>query len=324
MDLDEALRLLKGGPEGVKEWNRRQKVEAIPNLSGANLTAAHLSGANLNGAHLNGAHLNAVHLNGTHLHATHLSDADLSGADLSGAILMSANLRRAILSNADLRGVICGGTIFADVDLSVAKGLDSVMHLGPSHLSTDTLIRSQGKIPEVFLRDCGVPDTLIEYLPSLIRGMQPIQFYSCFISYSSKDTPFAERLHADLQAKGIRTWFAPEDMKIGDEIRDRIDESIQVHDKLLLVLSEASVNSEWVRNEVETALERERQQQGRTVLFPVRLDDAVMTAPVGWAGLIRRRRHIGDFTRWKDHDAYQAAFQRLLRDLQAVESVGKA
>jgi len=35
-------------------------------------------------------------------------------------------------------------------------------------------------------------------------------------------------------------------MKIGDEIRDRIDQSIRIHDKLLLVLSENSINSEWV------------------------------------------------------------------------------
>ena len=34
-----------------------------------------------------------------------------------------------------------------------------------------------------------------------------------------------------------------------------------------------------------------------------------------WAADIRRTRHIGDFSRWKDHDAYQQAFERLLRDL---------
>jgi hypothetical protein len=34
---------------------------------------------------------------------------------------------------------------------------------------------------------------------------------------------------------------------------------------------------------------------------------------------IRRTRHIGDFSRWKDHDAYQQAFERLLRDLKAKE-----
>jgi hypothetical protein len=36
-----------------------------------------------------------------------------------------------------------------------------------------------------------------------------------------------------------------------------------------------------------------------------------------WAADIRRTRHIGDFTNWKNHDAYQKAFARLLEDLKA-------
>jgi hypothetical protein len=36
-----------------------------------------------------------------------------------------------------------------------------------------------------------------------------------------------------------------------------------------------------------------------------------------WAAEIRRTRHIGDFRRWKDHDEYQKAFGRLMRDLKA-------
>ena len=40
-------------------------------------------------------------------------------------------------------------------------------------------------------------------------------------------------------------------------------------------------------------------------------------AEPGWPALIRNTRHIGDFTRWKEHDAHQVAFERLLRDLKA-------
>ena len=39
-----------------------------------------------------------------------------------------------------------------------------------------------------------------------------------------------------------------------------------------------------------------------TALFPIRLDDAVMDALQPWAADIRRSRHIGDFTHWKEHD----------------------
>ncbi len=107
-----------------------------------------------------------------------------------------------------------------------------------------------------------------------------------------------------------------EDMKIGDRKRQAIDKSIQLYDKLLVVLSEHSVTDDLVEQAVETALERER-KSGRTVLFPIRLDDAVMEIETGWPALIRNTRHIGDFTRWKGHDAYQTALEQLLKSLNA-------
>jgi TIR domain len=122
----------------------------------------------------------------------------------------------------------------------------------------------------------------------------------------------------------VRCWFAPEDLKIGDEIRPRIDEAIRIHDKLLIVLSENSVGSPWVRKEVETAFGKEikfetEQKQRRTVLFPIRLDDAAMKTEEAWAADIRRTRHIGDFREWKNHDKYREAFGRLMRNLKAGE-----
>ena len=85
---------------------------------------------------------------------------------------------------------------------------------------------------------------------------------------------------------------------------------------MLLILSENSVLSQWVGDETEAAFERER-REGRTVLFPIRIDDAVMDSDKAWAATVRRTRHVGDFTRWKDHDSYRKAFDRLLRDLKA-------
>jgi hypothetical protein len=185
------------------------------------------------------------------------------------------------------------------------------MHHGPCTVDHRTLERS-GPLPLAFLRGCGLPDSLIDYLPSLLN--QAIQFYSCFISYANKDHEFAERLHADLQDKGVRCWFAPEDLKIGDELRPTFDQAIRVRDKLLIVLSETSIERPWVKREVEQALDEEA-RRGELVLFPIRLDDAVLDATVGWATDVKRRL-IGDFSAWKDHDAYQRAFERLLRDLK--------
>jgi len=107
-------------------------------------------------------------------------------------------------------------------------------------------------------------------------------------------------------------------MKIGAKIRPTIHRSIRALDKLLLILSKDSINSQWVESEVEAAFEEERERDD-LILFPIRLDEGVMETEQAWAADIRRTRHIGDFTHWKDHDAYQQAFERLLRDLKAEE-----
>ena len=145
---------------------------------------------------------------------------------------------------------------------------------------------------------------------------KPFDYYSCFISYSSKDEAFTKRLYADLQSNNVRCWFAPEDLKWGEQILTGIDEAIHFHDKLLLILSSYSVASGWVEHEVKTALAKE-QKEKRVVLFPIRVDKAVFESPLLWATEIRHERNIGDFTGWKNHDVYEKAFARLLRDLKA-------
>jgi hypothetical protein len=296
--------------EGISAWNRwrEDNPPVQPDLRGAKLRHKYLAVANMIHARLEGADLSGATIDGAILYASNFSGADLRGASLIRTHLSSSNFH-----NADLQGAILGGTVFGGANLAKAKNLDDCTHRFPSVVDFET-IRQSWPLPLAFLRGCGLPDTLIDYLPSLLD--QPIQFYSCFISYSTEDQAFADRLHADLQNKGVRCWFAPEDLKIGDRFRQRIDEAIRLHEKLLVILSEHSVRSDWVREEVESCLERESREK-KPVLFPVRLDDTVLETEEAWAASIRRQRHIGDFRAWKKHDAYQKALERLLRDLKA-------
>jgi hypothetical protein len=188
---------------------------------------------------------------------------------------------------------------------------------GPSNLTLYSIQLPQDGNAIHFLRGAGVPDEWIDDYRA--RMMHPVQYHSCFISYAHQDEDLTYRLNADLQNKGVRCWFAPHDMKIGDNIRPRIDEAIHLQDKLLLILSEHSVASDWVEHEVETALARERRDK-RTILFPIRLDEAILEHKhTGWPALVQNERHIGDFTGWKEHDHYQAAFNQLMRDLKKVD-----
>jgi hypothetical protein len=296
MANQEQLDVLKQGVEVWNEWRERNPDVQI-DLRSAILVEVNFAHAVLSGADF--------------------TNAILIGVDFTGANLTNTNLTRAFIGGAMLKENLGEpffiSTIFGAVDLSTVKGLEMVHHVGPSTIGIDTIYLSEGKIPEVFLKRAGVPDSFIEYMRSLVNS--PIDYYSCFLSYSSKDQAFAERLYADLQSKGVRCWFAPEDIKIGDKFRSRIDEAIRMYDKLLLVLSEHSIRSPWVEEEVEQAFEKGRKRK-KLMLFPVQLDDAANRTRQPWASSLRRIRHIGDFRQWNDHDQYQKAFTRLLRDLK--------
>ncbi len=288
----------------------------------ADLSNADLRGADLRDVMLCGSNLTGANLNGANLDSTYLVHAKLFGAQLRGAALTGAILTGAELSDADLTNAVLGRTHLTDVSLQGIKGLGNVTHRGPSYVGIDTLERTAAALTsdpgdqheiEDFLGRSGVPSEYIDFFRSRIG--QPIQFYSCFISYSSKDQAFADRLYIDLRQKGIRCWLATEYLKIGDKFRRRINDAIRVHDKLMVVLSEYSVQSSWVEDEVEAAFEKER-RDGGAMLFPIRLDEAVMDSDAAWAASIRRTRHIGDFRNWKNHDDYQRALERLIRDLR--------
>ncbi len=299
---------------GEHSWTdiaREIPPEAPPTSIVQVATAAgpNLDNVNLDGTNLAGASLRGVSLENASFRYTNLEEAKLEGASLGSAIFRGGNLAGANLPRARLYE-----TVFLDVDLSNTKGLEACIHWGPSSLDHRTLQRS-GRLPLPFLRGCGLPDRLIDNLPSLLEDA--IQYYSCFISYSSKDDAFAKRLHADLQNNGVRCWFAPHDLPIGAKTWDAIDEAIRLRDKVLLILSKRAIASDWVEDEVTKAFAEER-RRNKLVLFPVRIDDTVMKTDEPWAVKLRDQRNIGDFRKSKDHDAYQQAFKRVLRDLKAV------
>lgn len=337
------LKILK---EGVAVWNewRKQGRTFIPdlfepNLRGANLCGADLREARLDGADLGRADLSKTDLTGADLRGANLSGADLStanlewanlrraklvGVDLHDANLRGANLTRASLSAADLGGSILFATLLGDVDLSSVKGLETVRHEGPSTIGIDTIYRSKGNIPEVLLQGAGVPHGFIPYVKSLVSSVTAIEYYSCFISFSTKDVEFAKRLYADLQGEHVRCWFALHDVKGGRKLHEQIDQAIRVYERVLLILSLHSMNSEWVKTEIAKARKREAEQK-KQVLFPLRLvsfetirDWECFDADTGKDSAREIREYfIPDFSDWKNQDEYQKAFGLLMRDLKA-------
>lgn len=266
----EHLALLK---EGYKAWNRWR--EDNPRLGGPDFSEADLSGTTLIGMNLSGANFTRANLRGANLGASNLRLARLIEADLTRANLHWTYFHHSFFCQANLAEAEIASTTFSNVShLSCAIGLESVIHAGPSSIGIDTIFMSEGKIPHSFLRGAGVPENFVQCMASLV--CTGIEFYSLFISYSTKDQEFAGRLHADLQATGVRCWFAPHDIHGGKKLHEQIDDAIRVHDKLLLILSPASMASEWVKTEIAKARKREISENRRCPLPdpPVLVRDA--------------------------------------------------
>jgi hypothetical protein len=295
------------------------------NLNGANLFEADLSGADLREADLRGANLFEADLSGADLRGADLRGANLIGADLTEAHLSRANLYNAELNGANFERATIDWTIFGRVDLSSCSGLNSVHHDGPSTLGIDSVLLSKGRIPEIFLRGVGLPDEWITYIPSLVGD--GIQFFSCFISYSSVDKPFAVRLYEALQAKGIRCWLDEKQLLPGDDISRELERGIHLWDKFLLCASKNSLTSWWVEDEIKTTLEKERalrKEREKPVhkLIPLNLDGYMFTDQWDLGVLANeiRSRVAADFRDWEKPDSkFSQQVDRVIKALRADE-----
>jgi uncharacterized protein YjbI with pentapeptide repeats len=313
---------------GVEVWNtwRAENPSDTPDLSYLNLEMSDFLNANFDGVNFLNTDFREANLSGsTFRHAmldwVELGAADLSDADLTDASLMEALLASTTLTRTNISLCSFGGTIIADCDLSNVIGIDTTKHYGLTSLDIGTIYKSNGRIPESFLRGCGVPENFITYMRSLT--VAAFEFYKCFISFTEADDAFSERLYNDLQGAGVRCWRWKEDAKWGKTLMRSIDEAVRVYDKLIVICSEQSLNAPTVIREIERALQKEddlaREGKDAEVLFPIRLDDYIFT---GWRHHRKAdvtAKNVGDFRQWKQHDSYLKAFERLLRDLKAED-----
>lgn len=302
------------------------------NLSDANLTVANLSEVDVSGADLTRSNLTNAYLSGARLRRADLSRARLTRTNLSKSDLVEARLIEADLANANITEARLGLTVFADSDLSRVTGLESIDHYGPSYISFNTLMLSAGKIPEAFLRGCGLSDADIEYAklynPDLsgeevsktlqrihtLHTMQGLQISPLFISYSQIDNPFVDKLSSRLKERGIRHWREVHTLKTG-KMEKAMARPMHQHLKVLLILSERSIQNNWVEYEIEELVKREK-ETGRDILCLAALDNSWSSAH--WPKPVIEQLSgydVIDFSAWKDKSKFEDAFRMLIEGL---------
>ncbi len=301
-------------------------------LSRADLRLADLAESELRGADLRGADLSGANLGKASLHSATLHGADLRGADLTHANLRETNLADARIDDANFTEAIVGGTVFADLDLRGAKGLESLRHSSPSTVGTDTLSRSIGKIPEIFLRGCGFmlweilaaqeydhalsPAQTAELHDRILKARAQTRFprKRILISYSESDSRFVDELHRVLTSRGVFSWLGPHPSQ--GAFRHRQSRLAIQHDlTFLLVLSEHSGRSDWAEHEVRLVRKLEK-SLGEDILCPVSLDETWRDSP--WQGRILEKtgaEGVLSFADWQDKGALEKQCLLLLNGL---------
>ena len=260
-----------------------------------------------------------------------LREANLTGADLTGANLREADLGGANLREANLGGARLSATSFADVDLSSALHLNDVKFSGPCLINNETLIKSPG-LPVSFLRGCGLSDWEIEsaklFNPKLspnevvdiiyniekLRNESPIQIHNLFISYSHKDSDFVDFLEEFLNKRNIRFWRDVHDATAGP-LEAQIFSAIDKNGTVLLILSEHSIESDWVEAEIEKARQLEKTSD-RPLLCPIALDDSWKNCK--WEKRLMsqiKKYNILDFSGWETNTNFEKDFEKLAKGL---------
>jgi hypothetical protein len=127
-----------------------------------------------------------------------------------------------------------------------------------------------------------------------------------FLSHSSKDKGFVRKLAADLVASGVKVWIDEQRILVGDSVPEKIAQGLAESDFFLIVVSNESVESPWVKKELNSALVHEIERR-KVVVLPIKLDEAKMPASIN-------DKRYADF-----RGSYEEGLKGLLQSIKAHE-----
>ena len=77
-----------------------------------------------------------------------------------------------------------------------------------------------------------------------------------FISHSSQDKRFVRTLKSDLKENSLDIWLDEDQLDLGDSLIDKLELALEESSHFLIILSPFSVNSDWVKFELNKALKQ--------------------------------------------------------------------
>ncbi len=128
---------------------------------------------------------------------------------------------------------------------------------------------------EEFAREEFTEDIVNFIVPYInLFGFQTMLKTRIFISYSHKDTWFADKLEKTLTQRGFGVWIDKKEILAGDSLLNKIKEGIDTSKFLCAVISKNSINSNWVQEELERAMNQQI-KSGKVKVLPLLLERAL-------------------------------------------------
>src|ERR1035437_3408181 len=93
-----------------------------------------------------------------------------------------------------------------------------------------------------------------------------------FLCHSSKDKSFVKKLATDLKTVGLDVWYDAWEIKVGDSLRQKIEDGITESSWLAVILSSNSIQSDWVNRELSAAFAYEMDLK-RVFILPVIIEN---------------------------------------------------
>ncbi len=131
-----------------------------------------------------------------------------------------------------------------------------------------------------------------------------------FISHSSANKTFVKRLAMDLAQRGFEVWYDEWRLDVGARLTETIRASLGASSFVLVAMSAEMLASDWVKREIDQALEIERTEK-RDIILPVRLDDSELPASLA-------NRLYADFSQGGYLSSLQTLCTQLHRQLDGL------
>lgn len=134
-----------------------------------------------------------------------------------------------------------------------------------------------------------------------------------FLSHTSIDKPFVRKIAADLRSHGHTVWIDEAEINIGDSLIGKIRNGLDSVDYVAVILSKASIESEWVKKELEIASNRELKER-RVLVLPIKIEDVELPG-------FLEGKFYGDFSNPSEYNEKLQLLLRSLGDSKPIEVI---